>query len=115
MANDLEVGQMGVLAPMNLAPRASRCRNIGSSGATVDQTNARQLEYELVRQPGLLRNVHAHQVTHEPAAQYGQELRRLPYYVGITFPKPYLSFGLDASEEDVALRNCQDLSWPHTL
>jgi|LauGreSuBDMM15SN_2_FD.fasta_scaffold3059135_1 hypothetical protein len=46
-------------------------------------------------------------MTDEPGAQYGAPLHDLPYYLGITFPKPFLSFGLDKSEEEFALEECK--------
>jgi hypothetical protein len=104
---------MGVIAPQNLAPRASRCRNIGTQGATVDKSNTKQLAYELVAEPGLLRKVSPEHVTHQLGAQYGRPVRELPYYVGIGFPKPYVSFGLDKSEQDAALDECDKAASAH--
>ena len=99
---------MGIIAPMNLAPRASRCRNIGTEGATVDVSNTGQLDYKLVEVPGQLLKVEREKLIHEPGAQYGQPVHELPYYVGVGFPKPYLSFGLDKTEEDAALAKCEE-------
>lgn len=100
--------QMGVMAPMNLAPRASRCRNIGAQGATVDASNRGQLDYELVEVPGQLRAVEPDKLIHEPGAQYGRPVQELPYYAGVSFPKPYLSFGLGKTEEEAALEACRE-------
>jgi hypothetical protein len=93
--------------PMNLAPRASRCRNIGASGSTVTDDSTRgQLADEFPANPGLLRGVIPAQVREEPGAQYGAPLSELDYYVGTGFAKPYVSYGLEMSDRDRALEHC---------